>query len=87
MSSGSGSILHGFRRGMYLNFSLGIILTAAIVLVYTILGGFMAVSLTDVLQGFVMLAALIGLLVYSVIHMEGWNEIKNKGRDHFESRP
>lgn len=65
----------------------GIILTAAIVLVYTILGGFMAISLTDVLQGFVMLAALIGLPVYAVIHMGGWNEIKKKGRDHVESRP
>jgi len=35
----------------------------------------MAVSLTDVLQGFVMLAALIGLPLYAVIHMGGWNEI------------
>lgn len=69
----------GGGKAFFTNFELdqtwGIILTAAIVLIYTILGGFMAVSLTDVLQGFVMLAALIGLPVYAVIHMGGWNEI------------
>ena len=69
----------GGGKAFFTNFGLdqtwGIILTAAIVLVYTILGGFMAVSLTDVLQGFVMLAALIGLPLYAVIHMGGWNEI------------
>lgn len=51
----------------------GLILTAVIVLVYTLLGGFLAVSLTDVLQAFVMLFALIGLPAYAIIHLGGWD--------------
>lgn len=72
----------GGGKAFFTNFGMdqtwGIVLTAAIVLIYTILGGFMAVSLTDVLQGFVMLAALIGLPVYAAIHMGGWNEISKQ---------
>jgi Na+/pantothenate symporter len=33
----------------------GVLLTAAIVLLYTTLGGFLAVSLTDTMQGLLML--------------------------------
>ena len=69
----------GGGKAFFTNFELdqtwGLILTALIVLVYTILGGFLAVSLTDVLQAFVMVAALIGLPVYAVIHLGGWNEV------------
>ncbi|MCK4854928.1 MAG: sodium/proline symporter, partial [Bacteroidales bacterium] len=72
----------GGGKAFFTNFGLdqtwGLILTAAIVLVYTILGGFLAVSLTDVLQGFVMLLALIGLPVYAIIHMGGWGEISQQ---------
>lgn len=72
----------GGGKAFFTNFGLdqnwGLILTAAIVLVYTILGGFMAVSLTDVLQAFIMLAALVGLPVYAVIRMGGWNEISGQ---------
>jgi sodium/proline symporter len=45
---------------------LGIVLTAAIVLFYTILGGFLAVSLTDVIQGMFMLMALVLLPVLAI---------------------
>jgi sodium/proline symporter len=72
----------GGGKAFFTNFGMdqtwGIILTAAIVLIYTILGGFMAVSFTDVLQAFIMLAALIGLPVYAVIHMGDWNEISTQ---------
>jgi len=39
----------------------GIILSAIIILLYTVLGGFLAVSLTDMLQAFLMIFALVGL--------------------------
>ena len=58
-------------RKFSLNPARGIILTAAIVLLYTIPGGFLAVSLTDVLQAFVMLIALTGLPTYAIIHFGG----------------
>ncbi len=72
----------GGGKAFFANFgldrNLGMVLTAAIVLLYTILGGFMAVSLTDVVQAFVMLGALIGLPVYAVIHYGGWQEVSSR---------
>jgi sodium/proline symporter len=72
----------GGGKAFFANFGLdqswGLLLTSAIVLVYTILGGFLAVSLTDVLQAFVMLAALIGLPVYAIIHFGGWDEVSSQ---------
>lgn len=45
--------------------------TAAIVLVYTVLGGFLAVSLTDLVQAFVMLGALVVLPVVAILEAGG----------------
>lgn len=42
-------------------YMLGVVLTAAVVLTYTALGGFLAVSLTDVVQGCIMFVALIAM--------------------------
>ncbi len=53
----------------------GIMVTAAIVLIYTVLGGFLAVSLTDMIQAFFMIFALLILPVIAIIHMGGWDEI------------
>ncbi|PKP92902.1 MAG: sodium/proline symporter PutP [Alphaproteobacteria bacterium HGW-Alphaproteobacteria-14] len=41
------------------DYMLGIVITAGIVLAYTMVGGFLAVSLTDFVQGLIMMAALI----------------------------
>jgi solute:Na+ symporter, SSS family len=41
------------------NYMTGIYVTAGVVLVYTMIGGFLAVSLTDFVQGVIMFAALI----------------------------
>ncbi len=53
----------------------GMVITASIVLIYTILGGFLAVSLTDVLQAIIMLFALIGLPIYGIIQSGGLMEV------------
>ncbi len=53
----------------------GILVTAAIVLIYTVLGGFLAVSLTDMIQAFFMIFALLILPVIAIIHAGGWEEI------------
>lgn len=44
---------------MFSDYMLGILITAGIVLAYTMVGGFLAVSLTDFVQGLIMMAALI----------------------------
>ncbi|PLK24776.1 sodium/proline symporter PutP [Porphyrobacter sp. TH134] len=41
------------------DYMLGIFITAGIVLVYTMIGGFLAVSLTDFVQGMIMMTALV----------------------------
>ncbi len=53
----------------------GIVITALIVLLYTMLGGFLAVSLTDVIQAFFMLFALFILPVISIAEFGGWNKV------------
>ena len=50
----------------------GLIITAVIVLFYTLLGGFMAVSYTDVLQGIMMVLALLVLPLAGIINAGGW---------------
>ena len=41
------------------DYSIGIWLTLGIVLTYTVIGGFLAVSLTDFVQGCIMMLALV----------------------------
>jgi len=41
------------------DYMLGIVITAGIVLAYTMVGGFLAVSLTDFVQGLIMMVALV----------------------------
>ncbi len=53
--------------------SSGLLLTAIIVLFYTLLGGFMAVSYTDVLQGIMMVLALLVLPITGIITAGGWS--------------
>lgn len=52
--------------------SVGILITAGIVLGYTVLGGFMAVSLTDTVQAVFMLFALLVLPWIAIAELGGW---------------
>lgn len=63
----------------------GILITALIVLIYTVLGGFLAVSLTDMIQACFMIFALLILPVIAVTHSGGWGEIL-KVLHHFNPR-
>lgn len=47
------------------------IVGAAFVLIYTILGGFLAESASDFMQSIVMIVALIGVLVFGTVHAGG----------------
>jgi sodium/proline symporter len=48
-----------------------VILGAAIVLIYTLLGGFMAVGMTDLIQGFLMVGALVLVLTFGFVNAGG----------------
>ncbi len=56
----------------------GILLTAAIVLLYTTVGGFLAVSLTDTLQAFFMLFALLAIPLLAVGPVGGWGVVSGE---------
>lgn len=52
----------------------GLAMTAGIVLVYTLLGGYRAVAITDVLQAVFMLAGLVVLPLLALVHVGGVDE-------------
>jgi len=57
----SGMVAGGtlFESAFNLDYKLGLIVTAGVVVAYTLFGGFLAVSLTDFVQGTIMVLALI----------------------------
>jgi SSS family solute:Na+ symporter len=64
-----------FASGFGLDPTAGVFLTAGIVLAYTVLGGFLAVSLTDVAQAVLMLFALVVLPVVAIAAAGGWGAV------------
>ena len=57
---------------------LGIVIAAAIVLVYITLGGLSSAIYNEVLQFFIILAALIPLTVVGLIDVGGWDGLKDR---------
>jgi len=60
-----------FASSFQIDQTTGILMTAAIILVYTVLGGFMAVSLTDMFQAIFMIFALVVLPAIAIIDAGG----------------
>lgn len=61
-----------FESSFHISEHQGILLTTAIVLFYTMVGGFLAVSLTDTIQGIFMVVALLLLPVIAIMHLGGF---------------
>ncbi|HFE52611.1 MAG TPA: sodium/proline symporter, partial [Bacteroidetes bacterium] len=53
----------------------GVVITATIVLIYTLLGGFLAVSLTDLLQAIFMITFLVLIPVVAFSKFGGWTAV------------
>lgn len=60
-----------FASGFGIDQDTGILITAGIVLAYTIVGGFLAVSLTDMIQAIFMIFALLALPIVAVYNAGG----------------
>jgi sodium/proline symporter len=60
----------------------GVLITAAIVLGYTMMGGFLAVSLTDTLQALFMMVGLVILPVIAIADAGGWGPVMAELRDY-----
>ena len=64
-----------FASGFGLDMNTGILITALIVVVYTIVGGFLAVSLTDMFQAIFMILALVILPIIAILNIGGLTEL------------
>ena len=54
---------------------LGALITGGVILVYTTLGGFLAVSIIDAMQAFIMIFALVGLPLVAMFGLGGPGEV------------
>ena len=59
-----------------MNYVVGMIIGAVIILAYTALGGFTAVCWTDTIQGTIMFFALIIVPIVAVVNMDGWDQVQ-----------
>ena len=73
----SGMVAGGtfFEASFGLSYHLGLVLVAAVVVLYTLVGGFLAVSWTDVVQGLMMVTALVLVPIVGIMHVGGWSEM------------
>ncbi len=67
-----GAIL--FEESFGLTYSSALLIRAIVIISYTFLGGFLAVSWTDFFQGILMFLALIIVPIVAVVEMGGWGE-------------
>ena len=75
----SGMVAGGrfFESSFGMDYRLGMVIVAAITVVYTLIGGFLAVSYTDFVQGVMMVAALVMVPVAGIIRLGGLSNLKH----------
>lgn len=59
-------------------FAPGLIIGVGVILIYTFLGGYFAVAWTDVVQGIIMVSAVIGVLILSLAKIGGLTVLNEK---------
>jgi sodium/proline symporter len=64
-----------FESSFGLNYEVGLYVTAGVVVAYTLFGGFLAVSLTDFVQGCIMFVALVLVPIVTISEVGGVSEI------------
>ncbi len=63
-----------FESAFGMDYTAGLLLTSLVVVLYTFLGGFLAVSLTDFVQGTIMVLALVIVPIVAVTQIGGVGE-------------
>ena len=73
----SGMVAGGafFEASFGMNYHLGLVIVSAIVVLYTLIGGFLAVSWTDVVQGLMMVTALVLVPIVGIVHVGGFSNM------------
>lgn len=74
-ASGFAAIGKLFHSLFGFDYMTTMIIGAAVVIIYTIMGGFLAVSTTDLIQSIVMTIALAVVLVFGINVAGGWNAV------------
>ncbi len=69
-----GTLFNSLSGGS-ISYFTAMIISAAVIVTYTVLGGFMAVSKTDFVQSAVMTVALIVVVGFGVSYAGGWNAV------------
>ena len=64
-----------FESSFGMNYYTGMIIIAGIVVLYTLIGGFLAVSWTDTVQGMMMLIALLAVPIFGYFAAGGFEQI------------
>lgn len=64
-----------FDSSFGIPYETGMVIVASIVVLYTLVGGFLAVSWTDTVQGFMMVIALITVPITGLIAAGGFNQV------------
>lgn len=79
----SGMVAGGvfFESSFEFSYHSGLIVVAVVTILYTLLGGFLAVSITDVVQGTMMFLALILVPTMAIFHLGGVGETVNLIQD------
>ncbi|WP_129669476.1 sodium/proline symporter PutP [Phytoactinopolyspora endophytica] len=75
----AGGVLFEEMFGM--NFELAVTISAAVIVVYTFLGGFLAVSLTDAIQGTLMFLALLAIPLVGIGLLGGFGALNDALND------
>lgn len=64
-----------FSAMLNIDYQKALIVGSLVIIGYTLLGGFLAVSFTDVIQGVLMFIALIIVPIYAIVTLGGWDVI------------
>lgn len=69
-----------FSSLFHVNYHTAMIIGAIVVVGYTVMGGFMAVSTTDLIQSIVMTISLIVIVFYGIHVAGGWNAVMSNAQ-------
>ena len=70
-----------FESSFGLSYETGLYVTTAVVVAYTLVGGFMAVSMTDFVQGCIIFVALVMVPIVTIMELGGMSEAVQAVRD------
>lgn len=66
-----------FSEVFGVNYQAAVFLGMLLIVAYTLIGGYMAVSWTDVIQGLLMLLALVVVPIVALSELGGWSEVSS----------